>query len=252
MRIAGAVALVTGASSGIGWATALRMARAGARVVLHGRDAERLAVLADLTGGVPVAGDLVDPATAHRVAATALNVAGRIDILVNNAGIGWAGPFTDMAPADVARLVAVNLTGPIELTRAVLPEMLPGGGYLMFVSSIAGRTGVAGEAVYAATKSGLDTFAESLRLELYGTGVRVGVLIPGVVATPFFDRRGLPYQRPRPRPLAPGAVADALVRMVAADRTERYAPGWLRLPVAVRGALPATYRRLAARFGGSG
>jgi short-subunit dehydrogenase len=252
MRIAGAVVLVTGASSGIGWATALRLARAGARLVLHGRDITRLHTLAGLTGGVPVQGDLTDPATVQRVAATALSVAGHIDILVNNAGIGWAGPFTDMAARDVARLVAVNLTGPIELTRAVLPAMLARGGYLMFVTSIAGRTGVAGEAVYAATKSGLDAFAESLRLELYGTGVRVGVLVPGVVATPFFDRRGLPYQRRRPRPLPPDVVADALVRMVVTDRTERYTPGWLRLPVAVRSVLPAVYRRLAARFGGSG
>jgi short-subunit dehydrogenase len=120
----------------------------------------------------------------------------------------------------------------------------------MFVTSIAGRMGVGGEAVYAASKAGLDTFAESLRFELAGRSIDVGVLVPGVVDTAFFDRRGRPYDRGRPRPIAAGPVADTVVRMIAAGRAERYAPGWLRLPVAVRGTLPGVYRRLGARFGG--
>jgi short-subunit dehydrogenase len=249
MRIQGAVALVTGASSGIGWATARRLAEAGARVVAHGRDGDRLAELSRLTGAVVVTGDLSDPASA----ATIAEQAGPVDILVNNAGIGWAGAFLDMPGDEVARLVGVNLTAPIELTRAVLPGMLArGAGHLMFVTSIAGRMGVAGEAVYSATKAGLDSFAESLRFELAGTPVQVSVLVPGVVDTAFFDRRGRPYDRRRPRPLAPEVVADTLVKGIAAGRAELYAPRWLRLPVAVRGTIPGIYRRLAARFGGGG
>lgn len=253
MRIRDRVALVTGASSGIGWATAVRLAEAGALVIVHGRDHTRLSALAKLVGGVPVAGDLADPGQVDRLAAAALDVAGRIDIVVNNAGVGWAGPFDRMPAPDVARLIAVNLAAPIGLTRAVLPAMrAQGDGYLMFVTSIAGRMGVADEAVYAATKAGLDVFAESLRLELRGSGVGVGVLAPGVVQTPFFEHRGRPYTRARPRPVPAERVADALVRAVAADRAERYVPGWLRLPVAVRGAAPGLYRHLAGRFGGSG
>jgi short-subunit dehydrogenase len=256
MRIRGAVALVTGASSGIGWAVARRLAAAGAQVLAHGRDAARLA---SLGGGItPLAIDL-DPgptpgpvAGPRALAEAALAAAGRVDILVNNAGAGLAAPFTDLGDGDVARLVAVNLTAPIELTRLLLPGMLDrGAGQLSYVTSIAGRTGVAGEAVYAATKGGLDTFAESLRLELAGTGVRVGVLVPGVVDTAFFERRGRPYERRRPRPLPADRVAATLVRAIATGRDERYAPGWLRLPVAVRALLPGTYRRLAGRFGGS-
>jgi short-subunit dehydrogenase len=249
MRIQGAVALVTGASSGIGWAAARRLAEAGARVVAHGRDAARLAELSRLTGATAVTGDLTDPASAAAVA----EQAGSVDILVSNAGIGWAGTFHEMPAEDVALLVAVNLTAPIQLTRALLPGMLARErGHLMFVTSIAGRMGVAGEAVYSATKAGVDAFAESLRFELTGTAVQVSVLVPGVVDTPFFDRRGRPYERRRPRPLPADAVADTLVKGIAAGRAELYAPRWLRLPVVVRGTMPGVYRRLAARFGGGG
>jgi short-subunit dehydrogenase len=200
LPIRAAVALVTGASSGIGAASAMRLAEAGARVIVHGRDDARLAALAAQTGAVPLAGDLCDPAAAARLAAAAAAVYGQVDILVNNAGIGWAGDFAWMPPDDLARLVAVNLTAPIALTRAVLPAMRARrAGHLMFVTSIAGRTGVAGEAVYAATKSGLDTFAESLRLELNGSWVRVGVLVPGVVQTAFFVNRGRPGPAGPPR-----------------------------------------------------
>jgi short-subunit dehydrogenase len=118
-----------------------------------------------------------------------------------------------------------------------------------FVSSIAGRTGVAGEAVYAATKAGLDAFAESLRWELAGTGVTVSVLVPGVVDTAFFERRGRPYDRRRPRPVPAAKVAEALVRDIGSARPERYLPRWLRTAVVVRAALPGPYRRLAGRFG---
>jgi short-subunit dehydrogenase len=269
MRIRGAVALVTGASSGIGAATARSLAGLGATVVAHGRDADRLTRLARLAGPggpagpgagssgriVPLVGDLAVGAGiggARVLAEAALAAAGRVDILVNNAGAGLAAPFTSVGGDQLAELVAVNLTAPVELTRLLLPGMLGRGeGQVSFVTSIAGRTGVAGEAVYAATKAGLDTFAESLRLELAGTGVRVGVLVPGVVDTAFFDRRGRPYDRRRPRPLPADRVAAALVRAIATGRDERYAPGWLRLPVAVRALLPGTYRRLAGRFGGS-
>jgi short-subunit dehydrogenase len=252
VHIAGAVALVTGASSGIGRATAESLAAAGARLIVHGRDEAALDELARRLGGVSLPADLEAVGAPDRLAARALDAAGRVDILVGNAGIGWAGPFAEMPAGDIERLVAVNLSAPILLARALLPAMRArGGGYLAFVTSIAGRLGVAGEAVYAATKSGLDAFAESLRLELRGTGVGVGVLVPGVVATRFFERRGHAYGRSRPRPLAAGPVADALVHMIESGGAEAYRPRWLRLPVAIRGAAPGAYRGLARRFGGS-
>jgi short-subunit dehydrogenase len=253
MRIRDSVALVTGASSGIGYASALRLAAAGARVIAHGRAAGPLAVLADRIDAVPVVADLTEAGAPAVIAEAALAVAGRVDILVNNAGAGMAGPFADLAAERIAGLVTVNLAAPVTLTRLLLPQMLSrGSGCLMFVTSIAGRMGVADEAVYSATKAGMDVFAESLRFELRGTGVRVGALVPGVVDTPFFARRGQPYRRRRPRPMSADVVAEALVRAIASDSPERYVPRWLRLPVAVRGVTPGLYRRLGARFGGGG
>ena len=207
-------------------------------------DSARLAELSRLTGAAVVTGDLSDPAAAAAVA----KQAGAVDILVNNAGIGWAGRFLDMPGDEVTRLVAVNLTGPIELTRALLPGMLARGtGHLMFVTSIAGRTGVAGEAVYSATKAGLDAFAESLRFELTGTDVQVSVVVPGVVDTPFFDRRGRPYDRRRPRPLPADLVAAAMVKGIAAGRAELYAPR----VVALAGRDPGNHARGLPPVGGA-
>jgi short-subunit dehydrogenase len=126
-----------------------------------------------------------------------------------------------------------------------------GRGRIVFVTSIAGRTGVAGEAVYAATKAGVDAFADSLRFELHGTGVGVAVVVPGVVQTAFFERRGRPYGRTSPRPVPPDRVAAAVLRAVTTDG-DFYVPRWLRVPVALRGAAPGLYRALATRFGASG
>ncbi|RGC68582.1 putative oxidoreductase [Micromonospora sp. MW-13] len=249
MRLTGAVVLVTGASSGIGAALVRRLADAGSQVLAAGRDPERLARLAAETGVTVLLTDLTRPGAGRELAERALARYARVDVLVNNAGVGWAGPFAGMADPLADELLAVNLRAPIELTRALLPGMCHHGGHLVFVGSIAGRLGVAGEAVYAATKAGLDAFAESLRLELSGCGVTVSTLVPAVVDTPFFVRRGQPYRRRRPRPLPPERVAAALTDAIVRNHTEVYVPNWLRLPVAVHGLLPALYRRLAARFG---
>lgn len=252
MRLHGAVAVVTGASSGIGAAAALRLHQAGARLVLHGRDAARLDELARrCPGAAVVTGDLADLGGVPALAERMLSAHGQVDLLVNNAGIGWAGPFGEMTAADVRRVVDVDLTAPIELTRCLLPALRDRPrAAIVFVTSIAGRTAVAGEAVYSAVKAGLDTFADSLRFELTGTGVHVGVVVPGVVETEFFARRGRPYERSSPRPIAADRVAAAVVA-AARGRADSYVPRWLRLPVAVRGVAPGLYRALAGRFGGS-
>ncbi len=252
MQIKDSIALVTGASSGIGYASAVRLAAAGAQVIAHGRAVGPLTELADRTGAVPVVAELSKPNAPANIAEAALAVSGRVDILINNAGAGWAGPFAELPAEGIDGLIKVNLVAPVNLTRFLLPQMLArGSGYLMFVTSIAGRMGVADEAVYSATKAGLDVFAESLRFELRGTCVQVGVLVPGVVDSAFFARRGRPYGRRRPRPVSADVVAEALVRAIASGTAERYVPGWLRLPVAVRGAVPGLYRRLGAGFGGT-
>src|SRR6266542_2377648 len=208
MRLERRIALVTGASSGIGLALAPLLAERGATLALAGRDAVALAEIAERTGGEPLAVDLAEPGGAERLAGLVLERHGRVDLLVSNAGAGWAGDLAAM-PLDLAeRLVTLNLVAPVRLTRLLLPGMLErGGGHLVYVTSIAGATGVAREAVYAATKAGLGTFADSVREEVAGSGVTVSVVVPGVVDTPFFDRRGSAYDRSWPAPIPAQRVA---------------------------------------------
>jgi len=252
MRLDGTVALVTGGSSGIGAAAARALAAAGARPLIAGRDPARLQAVARETGGLALVADLAAADGTAELAEAAQQAAGPggVDLLVNNAGIGWAGPIEQMTAEQVAGLIAVDLTAPIQLTRLLVPGMVARGhGHVVFVSSIAGATGVRGEAVYSAAKAGLGCFAESIAHELAGRGVGVSVIVPGVVDTPFFERRGRPYDRRRPAPLPPQRVARALVGAVERERSVVFVPRWMRFPAWLHGALPGTFRQLAARFG---
>ncbi|WP_407939556.1 SDR family NAD(P)-dependent oxidoreductase [Nocardia terrae] len=250
MRVHGSVALVTGGSSGIGAAIAERLAARGAQVLVHGHLAEEVEAISERLGGRGLVADFAMPEQRTGLAREALAAFGRVDILVANAGLGWSGPFTEMPLDRLRRVVDVNLLGHMELTRLLLPGMVERDcGSVCFTSSIAGRLGVAGEAVYAASKAGIDMFAESLRAEAAGTGVEIGVVVPAAVRTGFFDRRGRPYDRTLPRPIAPEVVADAALRMITDGTPETWVPGWLRAAAAIRTLAPAGYRRLSRRFG---
>ncbi|MGW1258771.1 SDR family NAD(P)-dependent oxidoreductase [Streptomyces sp. NPDC002513] len=244
-------ALVTGASSGIGAAVALRLAAEGGwRLVLNGRDVSRLARVADQTSAAAFPADLTRPGADRRLAEFALGRVGRVDLLVAGAGIGWAGDFTTMPASAIAEVMEADALATMRLVRHLLPHMVAAGsGRVVIIGSFAGSVGVRGEAVYSAAKGALATFADALRYEVQGTGVGISLVIPGVVDTPFFDRRGVPYRRTRPRPVPAERAADAVWRAVVRGRDEVYVPGWLRLPARVRGAAPGLYRRLAARYG---
>lgn len=244
------VVMVTGASSGIGMAVAKRMARAGrCELLLNGRDTARLASVAAATGGVALPGDLSAPARCRALARQALALTGRVDVLVAGAGVGWAGPFAEMPPQTIDELLAVNLAGTVHLVRSVLPGMVERGhGRLVLVASIAGAVGVGQEAVYSATKAAVCTFAEALRYEVRRHGVQVCVVLPGVVDTPFFARRGTPYTRSRPRPVPPEQVAEAVFRAAWCRGEELFVPRWLRVPARLHGAAPRFFQRLADRL----
>ncbi|MFF9408083.1 SDR family NAD(P)-dependent oxidoreductase [Streptomyces anandii] len=244
-------ALVTGASSGIGAAVARRLAGEGGwDMVLNGRDASRLAQVAAHASAAAFTADLTRPRADRELADFALDRLGRLDLLVACAGVGWAGNFTSMPPSAIEEVVAVGLLATLRLVRQVVPHMAAAGtGRIVLIGSVAGSVGVRGEAVYSAAKAGLGVFADALRYELRSTGVGVSHVIPGVVDTPFFERRGTPYQRSSPRPVAPERVADAVWKAVRHGRDEVYVPGWFRLPARVRGVAPGLYRRLADRFG---
>jgi short-subunit dehydrogenase len=250
MRVRDAVVLVTGASAGIGQVAAAQFAAKGARVLVHGRDRQRTRAVAAEVGGRALLADLAVAADRQRLAAEALDAFGRVDVLVNNAGFGYLGPVSTMDVDTIRRLIEVNQLAAIELTRYLLPEMIQRRrGAICFVTSIAGRTGVAGEAVYSATKAGLDAFADALRVETAGTGVTVGVVVPGVVDTGFFQTRGSPYTRSRPRPIPAATVATAVVGTVQRERAEQWRPRWLRVAPTVRALAPGAFRRLVVRFG---
>jgi short-subunit dehydrogenase len=248
----GPVMLITGASSGIGAAVATRFAAApGWRLLLHGRDAERLEHVAARTGGTPLRADLSDPASADRIAAEAIGSAGRVDVLVAAAGVGWAGPFTAIPASAIDEVLAVDLASVVHLVRHLLPQMVERGrGRIVLLGSIAGAVGVGDEAVYSAAKAALGTFADSLAYELRGTGVTISLVLPGIVDTPFFERRGTPPRRTGLKLLTPEQVAEAVWRAVMRrHRAEIFLPRWLRLPARIHGAVPLVFRRLAERFG---
>ncbi|HEX6405104.1 MAG TPA: SDR family NAD(P)-dependent oxidoreductase [Pseudonocardiaceae bacterium] len=238
-------ALITGGSSGIGAAVADGLAAAGCRLVVLGRNRDRLDAVARRTGARAVVADLCTPAGLARAA----EVAKDVDLLVNSAGLGWAGDLAAMAQPDIDAMVALNLTAPMRLTRAALPGMRQRTqGQLVYVSSIA-AVGVGGESVYAATKAGLRAFADSVRLEVAGEGIGVTTLLPGAVRTPFFDQRGLPYDRRFPRQLDATEVASALLEALERGDPEVFVPRWLTVAARVRGAAPELFQRLAQRFG---
>jgi short-subunit dehydrogenase len=250
MRLAGAVALITGGSSGIGAATARALAHAGACPLVAGRNLPRLREVARQSGAIPLCADLATPDGADELAAAARAETGRVDLLVSSAGVGWAGEIGELTGAKASELIAVNLLAPIHLARILVPDMTKNGaGHLVFVSSIAGATGGRDEAVYGAAKAGLACFAESLSYELQGRGVGVSVVVPGVVDTPFFDRRGRPYSRAAPVPIPPERVARAIVLAAQHGRDVVYVPGWMKFPAWLHGAAPRTFRLLASRFG---
>ena len=246
MRIADASVLVTGSSRGIGAAIARRLVRGGAEVILHGRDTARLDALARELGMTAVALDLTEEASPELLA----EKVGRVHAVVHCAGAGRWGDLRTIPAADVDRLVQLNLVAPMRLTRALLPGMLEGdAGHIAFVGSIAGLTGVPHECVYSAAKSGLLTFAQSLRLELADTRIGVSTVSPAAVRTDFWVTRGASYQRRLPRLVEPDRVARLVVRDIEHDRPARIVPRWIGIAPMVRSIAPNAYQRLAARFG---
>jgi NADP-dependent 3-hydroxy acid dehydrogenase YdfG len=185
----GKVAAVTGASSGIGEATAKALADAGAAVALGARRLDRLEALAsgiDESGGraLAIELDVADEDSANAFVAEANSQLGGLDILVNNAGVMLLGPV-EGAPTDQWRtMVNVNLLGLLYCTHAALPLMREaGGGHLVNISSVAGRTANAGSAVYNLTKFGVGAFSEALRQEVSPAGIRTTIIEPGFVDT---------------------------------------------------------------------
>jgi len=193
--LAGTVALVTGASSGIGEATAESLARAGAAVALVARRRDRLEALADRLRDEEarvaiVEADVTDPAQAQDAVQQTVLDLGRLDILVNNAGVMLLGPVLDAPLEEWEEMVHVNLLGLLYCTHAALPHLLSSAqnsprscADLVNISSVAGRVARSGSGVYNLTKHGVGAFSEALRQEVTGRHLRVSIIEPGAVAT---------------------------------------------------------------------
>jgi NADP-dependent 3-hydroxy acid dehydrogenase YdfG len=184
----GPVAVITGASSGIGAATARALARHGYRLALLARRVDRLDELAGQLGeaAVAIAADVTDRDSMVAAADQVAHDLGGAGVLVNNAGVMLLGPFGTEQRNEARQMVEVNLLGAMTATEVFLDQLRDGGGDLVNISSVAGRTARAGNAAYAATKWGMNGWSEALRQELQ-PDIRVTVIEPGAVATELTD-----------------------------------------------------------------
>lgn len=233
--LAGQVALVTGASSGIGAATARELARQGAKVALAARrpdalDAQAQAIRAAGGEASVIPTDITDPAQIAALVVQTIERYGRIDVLVNNAGIGWQRDFAKTSPEDIARMLDTNLRGVILLTNAVLPGMLERHhGAIVSVASVAGHVAV--DPLYSATKYGVRGFSLSLRRQLLGSGVSVSVVSPGFIRSHMTRGARLPMP-------GPDVVARAIASLAAHSRREVVTPRYYRPLIWAEHALP--------------
>jgi ribitol 2-dehydrogenase len=180
----GKVALVTGASTGIGLAIARELRRLGAHVVIAARSAERLeAAAAEIGGGcMAVVADVTRPEHVDRLVAGTIEANGALDVLVANAGVYVGGDLWDSDPDELDRLLATNVNGVVRTVRAALPHMIERGtGDVLVTSSVAGHQAIHWEPVYSASKHALQAFVHAIRRQLIGTGVRAGAIAPGIV-----------------------------------------------------------------------
>lgn len=216
--LAGKTAIVTGASAGIGWATAVALARRGANLTVTARREERLQRLcAELESfGVRAvfhSGDAADETSAKETVSLALYTFGRVDVLINNAGAGNYKNLVDTSAEEYDALMNANMRSGFLFSRYVAPQMIAQkSGTILFVSSVAGLQGAAGEAVYCATKFAQAGFAQALDAELRKHGIKVGTIFPGGVKSEFALGHGRTEEFVRnSHMMEPSEVAEAIV-----------------------------------------
>lgn len=214
------VALVTGASSGIGAATTRSLAENGAKVIITARRTERLRQLQDEFGDLihVIAADITsEPAVESLIRDALAWSGGQLDILVNNAGLSRGGILDQSDPADLRVTIGTNFSALVDITRLALPALKAAKGTIINISSGAAKSAPAGNSVYAAAKAAVATFSESLRKEVGGLGVRVTSILPGFIETEFFDaitpekKEGLLQAMAQMEPLKATDLADLIL-----------------------------------------
>jgi short-subunit dehydrogenase len=252
---AGTRAIVTGASKGIGRATARALAGRGAKLGLIARGEEGLEQLASELGDGATAlpADVADRESITAAVEKFAEAEGGLDIAVANAGIARYAPFTEQDPEDVERMVLTNVLGTMNTVRAALEPMLDSAsGHIVVLSSGAGLRAFPWAAVYGATKAADKGFAEALRHELSGTGVSLTTVFPGEVATSLHDEATqLPDWRNSKDAIPPELVASATIEAIEKDEREVHIPGAVKL-LAINDVAPGLLDRVLAMVRGGG
>jgi uncharacterized protein len=241
VTLAGRTVLLTGATGGLGHAIARRLRAEGAGLMLSGRRADVLEALAGETGGRALAADLSDRAAVARLALDCADV----DVLVANAGLGASGHALRLSVEEIDQALEVNLRASMILARLLGERMAArGAGHIVFVSSMSGKVGTPGGAIYSATKFGLRGFAQGLRADLRGRGVGVSAIFPTFVADSGVQ---LP---PGIGTVSPDQVAASVVRAIERNRGEiDVAPLHIRLGAIAAGVLPELAATVSRRLG---
>lgn len=228
-QLAGRVAIVTGASSGIGRVTARRLARHGTTVVAVARRAALLETLVDecrthAPASFALAGDLGERAFAEGVVAETVTRTGRLDVLVNNAALSKHKHVLDVTPEEAEQVMRVNFMACVWTTLAALPHMLRlGGGTIVNVSSFAAKVTPPREALYAASKAAMNAFSEGLWHDLAGSGIHTAIVNPGPIDTEIWEKAEQPVAY-HGRKYSPELVADAIVEAIVRRRYECTVP----------------------------
>ncbi|MDQ6747746.1 MAG: SDR family NAD(P)-dependent oxidoreductase [Candidatus Dormibacteraeota bacterium] len=251
MKVAGARVLVTGASRGIGAATATELARRGANLAVAARTREALEEVArecrDLGAEVHVIiADMAEEAQVRAMVAEADAVLGGVDVLVNNAGLGLADPVAEIKPADLRYVFEVNVMAPHVATLAALPGMLSRRrGRIINVGSVASHISTPNLGGYSATKFALKALTDALRMELQGTGVGATLICPGPIATDFVvNSKGEVEGRLPTKPLGAPAVdvARAVARAISRGSAELFIPAYYQAVVGANSIAPQVLR----------
>jgi short-subunit dehydrogenase len=249
--------IVTGASSGIGRAVSLELARAGAKLIAVARREDRLRKLADEIAAIggrveTVVGDVTDPQIRQRAIEAAQSHYGGLDLLINNAGIGALGLFEQADPQRARTVFEVNFFALIEMTRLALPLLKKGNRpMLVNISSIVGHRGIPYRSEYSASKFAVQGFSEAIRAELTRYGIDVLVVSPGTTETEFFDgvfERGTEPSWPRHKPISAEAVARKMVKAIRQGRHEIIPYGLGKVLCWMNRLSPSLLDRIMARY----
>ncbi|MGH2712217.1 MAG: SDR family NAD(P)-dependent oxidoreductase [Actinomycetota bacterium] len=260
IRLPGKVCVITGASSGIGEAAALALARGGATVVLAARRQELIDALAEKIrgkGGVATAlrTDVTKLEDVEALRDRTLKEHGRCDVLINNAGVPGGGTFSELSIERMRIVTETNYLSVLVCTKVFLDSLLESRGHVVNVASLAGRYALPGAGVYAASKHAVVAFSESLHFELRPRGVMVTVVNPGLVATEgFFPKDSPAWKDPLAKTfmMKPEKIGRAIVDVIRHRRgPEVSVPRWLAAPQAVRVLAPPLYRAALRRIVGN-